>query len=131
MDDLPYRVTPTIALLETAAHRRPSGSVAPWVAFAVYLIAALTILDAAPPNFAKSVLLIPACGALVVVLTYSALRQQRQWEAEHGPHGWTTVLVELSLYLLGLSIVCLVAWRVQAVAAPNGVVGVVSHCAGG
>ena len=43
MDDLPYPVTPILASPKTFSRREypaPSGSVVPWVAFALYMIVA-------------------------------------------------------------------------------------------
>ena len=117
MDDLPYPVTPILASPKSSWRREypaPSGSVVPWVAFALYMIVAQAILEAEIPGFAGSVLSVATIGALVVALAYSALEQRRQWQAEHQPHGRTTVLVELSWYLTGLLMICLVVWRLHA-----------------
>jgi hypothetical protein len=88
---------------------------APLAAFAIYLITSLPILDAAALGFAEIVLLVAAFGALVVALAVGVLGQRRTWEAEYQPHGWTTVLVEFSLYLIGFLVICIVAWHLPAI----------------
>ena len=123
MDDLPYAVTPILALPKTSTRREcsaPSGSVAPWVAFALYMIVAQAILDVATLGFAGSVLSVATFSALVVALAYSVLERRRQGQAEHQPHGRTTVLVEFSWYLIGLLMICLIVWRLHARTPPSG-----------
>ena len=122
MDDLPYAVTPLLALPKTSTrceYPAPASSVAPWVAFALYMIVAQAILDAETQRFAGSVLSVATFGALVVALAYSVLEQRRRWQAEHQPHGRTTVLVEFSWYLLGLLMICLIVWRLHASTLPS------------
>lgn len=124
MDDLPYAVTPILAFPKTSTRREypaPSVSVAPWVAFALYMVVAQAILDAETLGFAGSVLSVATFGALVVALAYSVLEQRRQWRAEHQPHRRTTVLVEFSWYLIGLLMICLVVWRLHASTLPSGI----------
>jgi hypothetical protein len=133
MDDFPYPVTPILASPKTSSRREypaPSGSVVPWVAFALYMIVAQAILEAEILGFAGSVLSVATIGALVVALAYSALEQRRQWQAEYQPHGRTTVLVEFSWYLIGLLMICLVVWRLHANTLPACATTVVADCPG-
>jgi hypothetical protein len=137
MDDLPYEVTPyavtpILALPKTSTrleYPAPAGSVAPWVAFALYMIVAQAILYAETLGFAGSVLSVAPFGALVVVLAYSVLEQRRQWQAEYQPHGRNAVLVEFSWYLIGLLMICLVVWRLHASTLPSCILGMLSPAA--
>jgi hypothetical protein len=104
--------------------------VVPWVAFALYMIVAQAILETEILGFAGSVLSVATIGALVVALAYSALEQRRQWQAEHQPHGRTTVLVEFSWYLTGLLMICLVVWRLHACTLPACATTVAAGCPG-
>jgi hypothetical protein len=133
MDDFPYPVTPILASPKTSSRREypaPSGSVVPWVAFALYMIVAQAILETEILGFAGSVLSVATIGALVVALAYSALEQRRQWQAEHQPHGRTTVLVEFSWYLTGLLMICLVVCRLHASILPACATSVAAGCPG-
>ena len=132
MDDFSYPVTPILASPKTSSRREYfalSGSVVPWVAFALYMIVAQAILEPEILGFAGSALSVATIGALVVALAYSAL-ERRQWQAEHQPHGRTTVLVEFSWYLIGLLMICLVVWRLHASTLPACATTVAAGCPG-
>ena len=85
------------------------------MALALNLIVPSAIIDAGAWGFAEIVLSVAAFGALVAALVCSVLGQRPPWQAEHRPHGLTTILVEFSLYLIAFLMICL-AWRLRALA---------------
>ena len=114
MDDLPHAITPIRRLTETSKpgeECRKPFSWAPYVAFGIYMLVAQVILGAKTPSFAGCVLLAATLGVLVVTLAFGVQEQRNKWQAEHEPHGKSMVLLELSMYLMGLLIMCLVLWR--------------------
>jgi fumarate reductase subunit D len=120
MNDLSFvTTTPTTALSKTSAHHGEASSwVAPLVALALNLIVPAAIIDADAWGFAEIVLFVAAFGALIAALVCSVLGQHPPWQAEHQPRGSTTILVEFSFYLIGLLMICLVVWRLRALAEP-------------
>jgi hypothetical protein len=76
------------------------------------------MIDADAWGFAEIVLFVAAFGALVAALVCSVLGPRPPWQAEHQPRGSTTTLVEYSLYLIVFLMICLVAWRLRALAEP-------------
>src|SRR5215469_7310205 len=123
MNDLSFVITtPTTALSKTSVHRGGYGEasswVAPLVALALNLIVPAAIIDAGAWGFAEIVLSVAAFGALVAALVCSVLGQRPPWQAEYRrPRGSTTIRVEFPMYLIVFLIICLVAWRLRALAA--------------
>jgi len=123
MNDLSFVITtPTSALSKTSVRRGGYGEasswVAPLVALALNLIVPAVIIDAGAWGFAEIVLFVAAFGALVAAPACSVLGQRPPWQAEHRPRGSTTILVEFSWYFIGFLMICLVAWRLRALAEP-------------
>ena len=124
MNDLSFVITmPTTALSKTSVRRggygEASGWVAPLVALALNLIVPAAIIDAGAWGFAETVLFVAAFGALVAALACSVLGQRPPWQAEYRrPRGSTTILAEFCLHLIVFLMICLVAWRLHALAEP-------------
>ena len=121
MNDLSFVITtPTTALSKASVRWGGYGEASSWVAplwaLALNLIVPAPIIDAGAWGFAENVLFVAAFGALVTALACSVLGQRSPWQAEHRPHGSTTILVEFSLYLTAFLMISLVAWRLRALA---------------
>ena len=116
MNDLSFVITtPTTALSKTSVRRGGYGEASNWVAplaaLALNLIVPAVIIDASAWGFAEIVLFVGAFGALLAALVCSVLGQ-------HQPRGSTTILAEFSFYLIAVLMICLVAWRLHALAEP-------------
>jgi hypothetical protein len=109
------------ALSKTSVRRGGYGEASNWVAplmaLALNLIVPAVIIDAGSCGFAEIVLFVAALGALVAALACGVLGQRPAWQAEHRPlRSTTTILVEFSFYLILFFMMCLIAWRLRAMA---------------
>jgi hypothetical protein len=123
MNDLSFVITtPSTALSKTSVRRGRYGEASSWVAslvaLALNLMVPAALIDTHAWGFAEIVLFVAAFGALVAALVCSVLGQRPPWQTDHQPHGSTTILVELSLYVIVFLMICLVAWRLRVLAEP-------------